>query len=160
MNSAGTYHIADEPRPSTLARLAVNPFWPLLGVMFGGAWLSWPWFVFNAYAVGSPTRRRELAAAAGGFVGGAGLLYLLLSLIGGEVVPQRGLPYLLTILVLWKLGISYWLYVLQARTFELYTYFGGTVRNGIVVLIAAFLLEVRMMAPLREKFTFLYILLS
>ena len=33
--------VADEPLPGPLQRIAVNPFWPLLAVMFGGAWVSW-----------------------------------------------------------------------------------------------------------------------
>ena len=41
------YRIADEPRPGAMEHLAVDPLWPFLAIMFGGAWLSWPWFVFK-----------------------------------------------------------------------------------------------------------------
>jgi len=43
------------------------------------------------------------------------------------------------VVTLWKLGISYWLYELQSRSFGLYQYFGGVVRSGLaVVVLAAF----------------------
>ena len=33
------YRIADEPRPGAMEHLAVDPLWPFLAIMFGGAWL-------------------------------------------------------------------------------------------------------------------------
>ena len=58
-----SYTLADEPQPSGLQHLVVNPLWPLFGFMFGGAWLAFPWYVFNGFAMGSPTRKREAAVA-------------------------------------------------------------------------------------------------
>ena len=60
----GGYAIADEPEASRLAHLTVRPSMPLLALMLGGAWIAWPWFALNAYAMGSPTRRRERHAEA------------------------------------------------------------------------------------------------
>ncbi len=77
------YHIPDEPRPAGLAHMTVNPFWPLLCVMFVGAGFSWAWFVLNGIAMGSPTRRRELWIAIGGLLGNAVLL------IGVSWAPTR-----------------------------------------------------------------------
>lgn len=143
-----SYHIKDEPHPSTLSHLAVNPVWPLFGVMFGGALVSWTWFVVNAVAVGSPTRRREIAWAAGGFAGSFALILAIFILAGREVLDPVGVRYALLALTVWKLLVSYWLYVLQSRNFNLYEHFGGQVRNGVVVVIAAFFLVPRILGGL------------
>ena len=145
MRSTG-YRIADEAKPSGLAHLAVNPFWPFLGVMFGGAWLSWPWFVVNGFAVGSPTRRRELSIAIGGFALSGLLLLSIVGLAGTGRIPERGVPYALLTLTALKLGVTYWLHALQSSTFEVYEYYGGAVRQGFLVIFAAYLLS-RAAAP-------------
>lgn len=132
-----SYHIEDEPRPGALQTVAVRPFWPLLGVMLGGAWLAWPWFVLNSVAVGSPTLKRELAWAAGGFAGSAVLIFGILHLHLNGLLAEPSLPYALLALTVWKLWVSYRLFVLQSRTFELYEYFGGEVKNGMLVVLAA-----------------------
>ena len=54
------YRIADEPAPGSLAVVATSPLWPFIAVMLGGVWLSWTWFAVNSFAVGSPSRRREI----------------------------------------------------------------------------------------------------
>ncbi len=136
-----SYRIFDEPRPSQLSHLAVNPIWPLLGVMFGGAWLSWPWFAVNAYAVGSPTRRRELMLALIGFPGTFAVLMgigWLAQLVGIDSPQSR---YLGVALSVWKLAVSYWLYVMQARSFGLWEHYGGAARSGMLVIAAAFFLR-------------------
>ena len=127
----GAYRIEDEPLPSGLSHLAVHPLWPLLAVMLGGAWLAWPWFAVNGFALGSPTRRRELAWVVGGFAGTFVIVAALgLARLGG--LPE-GLPFELSLvsIAVWKLLVSYRLYTLQGRCFELYTYFGGAVRSGL-----------------------------
>ncbi len=138
---ARTYQIMDEPSPGGLSRVAVQPFWPLLAVMFGGAWLSWPWFVVNAFAIGSPTRRREIILASCGFGGNIVLSVGMVVLFYNEIVPRAGGPYLGLVLLVWKLGVSYWLYVLQSRTFGLYEYYGGPVHNGLIVVVAGFFVD-------------------
>lgn len=152
-----SYRVLDEPNPGGFSHLAVNPLWPLLAVMLGGVWLSWPWFVLNAFAVGSPTRSRELGLALGGLVGTAGLLVLLGWLRYQDLLGDVGFSYAVVGLVVWKLLVSYWLYVLQARTFGLYEYFGGTVRNGALVVVLAFFLRPRVLAGLPG---FLQVILS
>jgi hypothetical protein len=137
---AVSYQILDDPRPSGLAHLAVNPLWPLLAVMFGGTWLSWPWFALNGFAVGSPTRRRELALAAGGFAGSLALALGVLVLVGAGVVRGVGISYALIALTVWKLGVTYALHTLQVRSFHLYEYYGGATRNGIGVVFLGGLL--------------------
>lgn len=111
--------------------------------MFGGAWLAWPWYVLNGKALGSPTFRKECIIATVGFAGALALAFLIMFL--GEFLNTVGypmkktFPYLLLVLTMWKLGISYWLHVVQSRTFDIYTYYGGVARNGVfVVALAAF----------------------
>jgi len=140
MAGAGTYRIGDEPLPGPLQRLAVNPVWPLLTVMFGGSGLSWAWFVLNGFALGSPTRRREAALAAAGLAGSVLLVALLGQLAGSEVLSPANLRYALVGVTVWKLAVTYRLYLLQVRCFGLYEYFGGKVANGAIVVIAAVLL--------------------
>ncbi len=141
MARADTYRIMDEPAPSGLGHLIVNPMWPLLAIMFAGVWLSLPWFVFNAFALGSPTRRKELVVALMGPVGMLALSFVLPLLVLLLKLPKGAIPYLLLVLTLWKLGVAYWLFDLQKQSFALHEYFGGRVRNGMLVVGAGFLLR-------------------
>ena len=152
---AATYLIEDEPRPGALGSWVVSPIWPLFSIMFAGNWLAMPWFAFNAYAVGSPTRGREAVIAAAGLFGKAALAIGLVALVAGEVVPKPALKYLAVALAVWKLGFAYWLYSLQSRTFHLFEYYGGTVRKGFVPVIAGAVLS-----PLLFKSVFLALLLE
>ncbi|EQM71360.1 hypothetical protein [Pseudomonas sp. TUM22785] len=143
MDNRNLYRLDDEPRPGALARLAVEPLWPLLGLMLGGAWLGLPWFVLNGMAVGSPTRVREAALAAIGLLGSLGLAFGLLYLWQGGILDKGSLQYAMLVLVVWKLAIGYALFVMQASTIELYQYYGGVLnRFGLpVVLLGAFFLR-------------------
>ena len=145
------YRIADEPKPGAMQHLTVNPIWPLLGVMFGGAWLSWPWSVFNGIAMGSPTLKKEIVIAVIGFVGAVGIV------IGSGLLADTGFldedhfEYALLALTVYKLGISYWMYVTQAPGFSIYEYFGGIARNGVAVLILAYIFGPRLFLVIREQ---------
>ena len=140
------YRILDEPTPSKLSHLAVQPLWPLLAIMFGGAWISWPWFALNAFAVGSPTKIKEVLWAVGGFFGTAILTIGIALMNGAEIVGEVGVQYLIVGITVWKLLVTYRLYLLQARTFSLYEYFGGTVRNGLLVVFLATFLRPQVLA--------------
>jgi len=135
---ATAYRIEDEPRPGAWAHLAVRPLWPLFAVMFAGAWLAWPWFAFNAWAVGSPTRRKEILWSLAGFVGLLGLARLFVALGESGSLPPQTWPYLRVVLTLWKLGVSYALFFLQARTFQIYEHYGGPVKNGLLLVALGF----------------------
>lgn len=137
-----TYQIADEPIETSLRSYVVQPSAPLLAAMLAGTWLSWPWFAFNAIAMGSPTRRKEVALCAAAFVGTGLLAALVLALIDAGVIPD-GLPLRLAMLaiVAFKLGITYYLSEVQARTFHVYEYYGGPVRSPRAVLTAGYLLR-------------------
>jgi hypothetical protein len=132
-----SYRIPDEPVASGLSTVAVQPFWPLLAIMFGGSWLSWPWFAVNAFATGSPTRGRELALALGGFAGSAALSVGLIVAVQHGALAGSAIKYAVIILTVWKLVVSYVLYNLQSRSFHLYEHFGGTVRSGFALAILA-----------------------
>jgi len=138
---AARYAIPDEPRPSRLEHLVVDPMWPFFGLMLGGLWLALPWYVINGIALGSPTRRREwlaLATAAGGSL-------LLLELIGQAIqvgwIAGVQVNLALLSLVLLKLGMGFAVYSLQQRSFQLWTHFGGVPRNGILLAIAGIFVE-------------------
>lgn len=135
------YRILDEPSPTPMARLSVNPFWVLLGIMLGGAWLGWPWFVFNAYAIGSATRVKEAVLCGVGLVGSAALAALGLALVSYGIIDSTALPYAATVLIVWKLGIAYAVHTCQATSFELYEYFGGSAKSGLLVALGAMLLR-------------------
>lgn len=135
---AATYQIEDEPRPGPMAHTAVRPLWPLFALMFGGAWIAWPWFLWNGRVVGSPTWRRELAWVAGGALG---VLAFGLSLDRISGLTEKHLPYALLLLTLLKIGVSYAVFSLQARTFQIYEHYGGVVRNGAIGVLLVFLLD-------------------
>ena len=134
------YQIADEPRPGALAKLAVNPVFPLLGLMLGGVWIAWPWFLLNGIAVGSPTLRREISWLAGGLAALFLIAFAILAAAGADVITGVSLRYALLVLVVAKIAVAYAVYVLQARTIEIYEYYGGVLNNGLWGLIIVFLI--------------------
>jgi hypothetical protein len=137
-----TYLIADEPVDSALRDYVVRPHVPLLASMLCGTWLAWPWFAFNAIAMGSPTWRREVALAAAAFAGTFVLAAIVLMLSYLGVIPN-GAPLRLALLAVTtgKLAFSYYLSVVQDRTFHVYEYYGGRVRNASRVLSAGWLIS-------------------
>lgn len=136
------YSIPDEPRPGALRQLVVEPMWPMLAAMLAGCWLAWPWFCLNAVAMGSPTARREALLCAMGLCGNVALGATILW--AGRVGLVRD-PLVLELLLLsvsgWRLGVTYVVHTLQARTFHVYEHFGGVVRSGRVVLVVGVLLR-------------------
>ena len=131
------YRIADEPRAGPLSRVAVNPFWPLMAMMLGGAWLGVPWFVVNAFAIGSATRWREVGLALGTLAGTAALFLALVVFERSVAIPKVAVPYLVLVLVVWKLGMAYVLQLTQASSFELFSAYGGRPANGVFGLLLA-----------------------
>jgi hypothetical protein len=126
-----SYQIADQPIDGSLRDYVVRPTLPLLAMMLCGAWLAWPWFAFNAIAIGSPTRRKEVALCAAAFGATLGLSLLVFVLFRAGVIPN-GLPLRFAILAIttFKVGISYYISGVQERTFHVYTYYGGPVRDA------------------------------
>lgn len=144
MARSTSYRLEDEPRPGALARVAVEPLWPLLALMLAGAWLGLPWFVLNGFAVGSPSRYRELLLASLCMLGSVAIGFALLyAWQAGYIESKAGLQYAMLVLVVWKLAIGYTLFSLQSSTIELYQYYGGVLsRWGLpIALLGAFLLR-------------------
>jgi hypothetical protein len=137
---SATYRIQDEPRPGAMGHLVVNPVFPLLATMMAGVWLGLPWFVFNAFAMGSSTRRKETWLAVAVVPGTLLLFFLLVVLLQQGIVTQRSGPYVGVGITVWKLAMGYVLYNLQQRGFALHEYYGGVVRNGALVLVASIFL--------------------
>lgn len=137
-----TYQIADEPIETSLGAYVVRPSVPLLAFMLGGAWLSWPWFAFNALAMGSPTRRKEVAMCAAAFAITGVLAAIVIALFDAGLLPE-GLPARLAVLaiVVFKIGITYAIHNLQERTFHVYTYYGGKLADPRRVLVGAILVR-------------------
>jgi hypothetical protein len=142
------YRITDEPAPSASTRFVVDAKWPLFASMFAGCWLSWPWFVWNGFALGSPSAKTELAWVGAGFAGNILGTVALLATLAFELAPMSALPYMVTLLSGWKLFISYQVYVTQARTFGLFEAFGGAPKNGAIVIFAGFMLRRAIPFPL------------
>jgi hypothetical protein len=148
---ASRYQILDEPLPGPLAAYAVNPMWPLLAQMLAGSWLALPWFAFNGFALGSPTRLREALLALAGLGTTAALAFGLLVGADSLSLTTEQVRYLLVGLVFVKLCLAYGLFLLQRRTFGIFEFYGGTVRNPLVVLIAGALARPVVLAKLQSE---------
>jgi hypothetical protein len=137
-----SYQIADEPVETSLRAYVVRPSVPLLASMLAGAWLSWPWFAFNAIAMGSPTRRKEIALCIAAFAG-TGVLGAVVIALARAGVITAGAPLRLALLaiVTFKLTITYYISMVQERTFHVYEYYGGPVRAAGAILSAGYLLN-------------------
>lgn len=137
-----SYQIADEPHETSLAAYVVRPGVPLMAAMVAGSWLSWPWFAFNAIAMGSPTKKKEIALVIGAFAGTAVLAMIVIALVNAGLLPA-GMPTRLAVLgiVTFKLGMTYYISTVQERTFHVYQYYGGSVRNAAVILSAGYWLR-------------------
>ncbi|HEY5925841.1 MAG TPA: hypothetical protein VIV11_29340 [Kofleriaceae bacterium] len=132
-----SYEIADEPMPASgFENLVFQPSAPLLGMMWCGAWLAWPWFIVNSIAMGSPSARREIQLCIAGFAGTAVLALVVFGLVDAGIIESKlALQIALLGVVAFKLGIAYAVSTIQARTFHVYTYYGGAVQRAMYVLV-------------------------
>lgn len=132
----------------------VKVIYPLLAWAVAGVWLSWPWFIFNAFAVGTDRRRPMFRILATGLTGSSALALLIFALapesaffiapiweMSGHGSDVSIIPYLLIVLYGWKFSISLALSTQQARELDVYEYFGGSTRNGAFILVAGFFLR-------------------
>jgi hypothetical protein len=133
-----SYEIADEPNPANgWENLVFQPSAPLLGMMWCGAWLAWPWFIVNAIAMGSPTLRREAQLCALGLFGTLALALGVYGLVDAGIIESK-LTLQIAVLgvIAFKLGVAYTVSTVQSRTFHVYQYYGGTAQKAMYVLIA------------------------
>ena len=63
-----------------------------------------------------------------------------------HILGDAASPYSLLAIVVWKLGVGYWLYESQSRTASLREYYGGRLANGIGVVIGGALLRSAVLA--------------
>jgi hypothetical protein len=130
-----TYRIVDEPSPSSLERLTVNPFWPLLGSMLAGGWLAWPWFALNSAALGRGRRfDGDLAVLGLGIAVNGALVFAVHEALKAGLVQHREYADLVPQAA--RLTILYVLFLRQQRTYQLFEHFGGTGRNGLFIVMA------------------------
>lgn len=134
--SGAKYRVIDEPRPGALSHLCVNPYWVMLTLMLGGAWIGWPWFVLNALALGSATKIQEIALAATSFALNCGLVFGLSYGLEANALTVTHARYLLIAVPAIKLGLAYFVFRMQERSHGLYVYFGGEDRRAVLVLMA------------------------
>ena len=133
---AGSYRIVDEPAPSALSRLVVNPFWIVMAGMIGPSFLAGivpephllvlAWFGLNSFALSSPTRIAEIAWIAAGVAIIAGFRYLPYPLWRAGMVEldalRAWLPYLSILYSALVLTVLYRLFLYQIGPFHLYRY--------------------------------------
>lgn len=137
----GTYKIIDEPRPSAVSRLAVNPLWIFLGSLFGGAGIGLCWFAFNSFAISSAARTRELAYVFIGLLGTPFIFAALNALMNLGWLDTDWIPYLRVLVTGFQLLIVYLLHLSQHKSYELYSLFGGVAKNGLLLVVALFLIR-------------------
>ena len=134
------YRIIDEPGPTRGPWIAVNPFWPLLSLVLTGILPGVLWFLYNGRALGSATWRRQALVAGAGVLGSLACALALGA--ARPSIPASAFPYLGLSLVAWKVMIGYLLHIDQARSVELYQYFGGRLGKGFLLLILVLVLSV------------------
>ena len=133
------YHIQDEPIGGQRRVPALDPFWPLVAMMFGGAWLGAATFAFNAWMLRGPTWLREIGFAVA-ILAGAPLILIGLALArSAGALPGAAFDYAMLLIVAWKLGLAYWIFFLQQSSYALYEYFGGAANRARAVPIGALL---------------------
>jgi hypothetical protein len=121
------YRIIDEPAPSALSRLAVNPFWIMLAGMLlpGLQALAIVWFVVNGFALNSTTKVKEMCWAAGALaiaLARRGPLQRLLDeqIVSAALISYR--PYIHIVVIAVLLTAMYRLYLYQHGAYQLFQY--------------------------------------
>lgn len=158
MSTGELYRIEDEPEPGSLAKLTVNPLFPMLAFMLGGSWLGWPWLVLNGWAMGSATRMRELAFVVAGWLGTLPVFYGVVAAFGAVGLDDAYVPLAASVTLVFKVTVSYFTFVAQMRSFQLYRYFGGPVRNGLLLALASMFARGAVLGSIDD--TYLVVLLS
>ncbi|WP_215398957.1 hypothetical protein [Rheinheimera oceanensis] len=133
-----TYQIMDEPRGSKLSKVTVDPMWPLLGFMLGGALFSWTWSVINSFALNSPSRNKELITV---FIA---LFIFTLMYLGFGTLYSKGYldgintQYIKMVIISVELIFCYKIFLMQRDSFDVYEYFNGQVAHPVIGLLIAF----------------------
>lgn len=150
MSRAASYRVIDEPGPTALERIIVNPVWPLFAAMFGGSWLGYPWFVLNSMALGGRKRFVDLGIALGGWALSAAALLVIALLANRLLLDERTLVFVPLVPMAIRMVVMYWLYLRQETTYQLYLYFGGTARNALILVFVSGVLRVQVLSGLPQ----------
>jgi hypothetical protein len=137
-----SYVIADEPHETSWRHLVVHPNGPLLAEMLCGTWLALPWFIANSYALGSPTRRKELALCGLQVAVTIVLGLVVLWLRDSHLIESRTvLQICLLGIVTWKLAIAYAITRVQGAAYQVYELGGGNGRSPTLVIMSGLVLK-------------------
>lgn len=131
-----SYKIIDEPAPTAISRVAVNPVWIFLASLFGGTGIGLLWFAINAFAISSASRLRELGFVLVGLAGTPVIYLTLGGLIGMGWIGPSLEPYLHLVVTGFQLLVIYLLHLSQHKSYELFSLYGGVGRNGLLVIVA------------------------
>lgn len=132
----GIYRIIDEPQPSGLGRVIVNPFWIVIAAMVAPSILRGVlpqpqllmllWFGLNSFALHSPTRRAEVAWIVAGFLIAGMFFYLPRQLVVAGAVPletmRAAIPYVWILRSAIDLTVLYRLFLYQTGPYQLHLY--------------------------------------
>ncbi len=128
-NNHSDYVIIDEPKPSALSHLAVNPLYILFAAilvplfwmppMGGRFWLPLAWLLFNGYVLGSTTWKKEWLIC-----GAGGIAILLLLFVLGAVANafMQAVPYVFIMINAVLFLTIYYAVFTQNSSYELFDY--------------------------------------
>lgn len=148
MVRTASYRVVDEPGPTGLERVIVNPIWPLFAAMFGGSWIGYPWFVLNSIALGGRARYVDLGIALGGWVSSGVVLLAVAELASRLALDGSSLAFVPLLPMAVRMVVMYWLYARQETTYQLYLYFGGKARNALIFVFVAGFLRLQVLSGL------------
>ncbi|HEY6727598.1 MAG TPA: hypothetical protein VI197_26360 [Polyangiaceae bacterium] len=131
-----SYKIIDEPAPSAISRVAVNPVWIFLASLFGGAGIGLLWFALNAFALSSASRMRELGLVCLGLLGTPLIFATLTGAMNVGWLGPSLVPYLHLVVTGFQLFVIYLLHLSQHKSYELFSLYGGAGRSGLLVVVA------------------------
>lgn len=149
MSAQLRYRLPDEPRPTGMANLAVDPMWPLLTLMLAGNGLGLLWFAINARALGSPTAVKEWTLVAVSLLGSAVLSIGLIWAEQQALLSPDAMPYARLSIELLQLGVGYALFLAQSRCAELVQHYGGALRNGLPAFLIVAVVARRALSELQ-----------
>ncbi len=132
-----TYQIIDEPQASKLSKATVDPMWPLLGFMLGGALYSWIWSAINSLALNSPNRKKELLVVFAALLAFITMYLSLNKLLVNGYLEEVNVQYIKLAIISLELIFCYKLFLMQRSSFDIYEYFNGKVASPIIGLLLA-----------------------
>jgi hypothetical protein len=152
VKTLGRYPIVDDRRPGGLERYCVDPYWVMLALLLGGAWLGWPWFVLNAFALGATSKWREIGLVGASIALSFLLVGVLLYARSARWISSQVFQYLVVVVPALKLGLGFLAFRSQEVSHAAYRYFGGDDQQGgvFVLLVLAIAARIAVHGPANE----------